>query len=94
MKAHPKICFKLKLYNLIFPNRAETSIKPTLSQDQIYGKISQDVDKIKVACAKFTENGKFLVNVARKENESEIKEPFMSSFFLEFLLTRIIKTHT
>ena len=53
----------------------------TLSKDQINEKISQALHKIKVACAKFTENRKILVNVPNKVNESEVKETLMSTFF-------------
>ena len=52
----------------------------TLSKDQINEKMSQALDKIKVASAKVTENGKTLVNVPNKVNESEVKETLMSTF--------------
>ena len=35
--------------------------------------MAQALDKIKVASAKVTENGRILVNVPNKENDSEVK---------------------
>ena len=65
----------------------------TLSKDQINEKMSQALDKIKVASAKFTENGKILVNVPTKVNESEVKEKLMSTFSGNFCLDEVKKTH-
>ena len=42
--------------------------------------MSQTLDKFKVASANLTENGKILVNVLNKVNESEVKETLMSTF--------------
>ena len=58
----------------------------TLSKDQINEKMSQALDKIKLASAKFTEIGKIFVNVPNKLNESEVKETLMSTFSGNFCL--------
>ena len=42
--------------------------------------MSQALDKIKVVGAKVIENGKILVYVPNKVNESEAKETLMSTF--------------
>ena len=46
--------------------------------------MSQALDKIKVASAKVTENGQILVSVPNNENEGEVKETLMSTFFGNF----------
>ena len=51
----------------------------------------QTLDNMKVARAKVTENGKMLVNVPNKENESEVKETFMSTFSDNFCLVEVKK---
>ena len=48
--------------------------------------MSQALDKIKLASAKVTQKGKFLVNVSNKENESEVKETLMPTFSGNFCL--------
>ena len=53
----------------------------------------QALDKIKVATAKVIENGKILVNVPHKVNESEVKETLMPTFSGNFCLDEIKKTH-
>ena len=71
-------------------------LKPTSNQtpskDQINEKMSQALDKSKVASAKVTENGKILVNVPTKVNESEVKETLMSTFSGNFCLDEVKKT--
>ena len=65
--------------------------KQTLSKDQINEKMSQALDKIKVASAKVTKNGKILVKVPHKGNESEAKETLMSTFSGHFCLDEVKK---
>ena len=43
--------------------------------------MSQALDETKVASAKATENGKILVNVSNKVNESEVKKNTDVHFF-------------
>ena len=54
MKARPKTSITLKLYNWS-PMELKPSSSETLSKDQVYEKMPQALDKIKVATAKFTE---------------------------------------
>ena len=56
----------------------------TLSKDQINEKMSQALVKIKVASAKFTVNGKILVNEVNKVNVSEVKETLMFTLLATF----------
>ena len=51
--------------------------------DKNIEKMSQYV-KIKEASAKVTENGKILVTIPNKLNESEVKETLMSTFLATF----------
>ena len=48
--------------------------------------------KSKVASAKGTENGKILVNVPNKVNQSEVKETLMSKFSGNSRLDEVKKT--
>ena len=56
-------------------------------------KMSEALDKIQMASAKVTENGKKSVNVPNKVFESVVKESFVSKFSGGFCLDEVKKTH-
>ena len=70
----------------LYPSALKPTSSQTLPNDQINEKMSQALDKGKVASVKVTESGKTLVNVPNKENESEVKETLMSNFSGNFCL--------
>ena len=70
----------------------KSTSNPTLAKDQINEKMSQGLDKIKVASAKITDNGKILLHIPNKVNENEVEKTLMSTISGSFCLDEIKKT--
>ena len=79
--------------SMLSPIVLKPTSNQTLSKEQINEKMSQALDKIKVASSKVTKNGKILMNVPNKVNGSEVKETLMSTFSGNSCLDEVKKAH-